>query len=36
MRSVISLSAGFRLRAFLPDRLTGPGYLPGQSNAIRA
>jgi plastocyanin len=27
---------GFRLRAFLPDRLTGPGYLAGQSNSIRA
>jgi plastocyanin len=27
---------GFRLRATLPDRLTGPGYLAGQSNAIRA
>jgi hypothetical protein len=27
---------GFRLRVTLPDRETGPGYLAGQSNVIRA
>jgi plastocyanin len=32
----LNVPRGFRLRAFLPDRLTGPGYLAGQSNVIRA
>jgi plastocyanin len=32
----LRVARGLRLRAFLPDRLTGPGYLAGQSNAIRA